>query len=52
MRSCGGQIVTTKAAARTAPGLEIEFADGRLAVGGGKTAAKKVQPKPEQGSLF
>ncbi|MEO1777492.1 MAG: exodeoxyribonuclease VII large subunit [Pseudomonadota bacterium] len=48
----GGQIVTTKAAARTAPGLEIEFADGRLTVGGGKTAAKKVQPKPEQGSLF
>ncbi|MEO0665846.1 MAG: exodeoxyribonuclease VII large subunit [Pseudomonadota bacterium] len=48
----GGQIVTTKAAALTAPGLEIEFADGRLTVGGGKTAAKKVQPKPEQGSLF
>ncbi|MEM9869936.1 MAG: exodeoxyribonuclease VII large subunit [Pseudomonadota bacterium] len=48
----GGQIVTTKSAARTAPGLEIEFADGRLTVGGGKTAVKKVQPKPEQGSLF
>ena len=48
----GGQIVTTKTAAANAPGLEIEFSDGRLTVGGGKAPAKKTTPKPEQGSLF
>ncbi len=48
----GGQIVTTKTAAANAPGLEIEFADGRLAVGGSKAPAKTAKPQPEQGSLF
>ncbi|MEL6620275.1 MAG: exodeoxyribonuclease VII large subunit [Pseudomonadota bacterium] len=49
----GGQIVTTKAAAANATGLEIEFNDGRLQVGGGKTPARKQKPDtPDQGSLF
>lgn len=48
-----GAVVTTRAAAGKAQALEIEFADGRMALGekpGRKPAAK---PKsPEQGSLF
>ncbi|MGR3313049.1 exodeoxyribonuclease VII large subunit [Roseovarius indicus] len=51
-----GDVVTTKAAAETASGLEIEFADGKLAVvSGGGSAPKKPKPKPDvpdQGSLF
>ncbi|WP_428515642.1 exodeoxyribonuclease VII large subunit [Roseovarius sp.] len=63
-----GALVTTKDAAQAAGALEIEFADGRLAVGGGDAAATpsraterepaaKPAPKakktpPEQGSLF
>ncbi|MBY5988068.1 exodeoxyribonuclease VII large subunit [Roseovarius atlanticus] len=63
-----GALVTTKDAAQAAGALEIEFADGRLAVGGGDAAASpsraaerepaaKPAPKakktpPEQGSLF
>jgi exodeoxyribonuclease VII large subunit len=49
-------VVTTRAAAETAGALEIEFADGRLAVGasGPKPAPKKPKgtPPPEQGTLF
>ncbi|MBC7146727.1 MAG: exodeoxyribonuclease VII large subunit [Thioclava marina] len=54
-------VVTSEKQAAKQPGLEIEFADGRLAVipGGGGTAAparakgsKKTDPGPEQGSLF
>lgn len=48
-------VVTRKAQAETATGLEIEFADGRLAIGG-KPARRqtpaKPREKPEQGSLF
>ncbi|MBY5933063.1 exodeoxyribonuclease VII large subunit [Tateyamaria omphalii] len=47
-----GGVLTTKAAAEQASGLEIEFADGRLKLGGGKTATKKAAKTPEQGSLF
>ncbi|MGK7652447.1 exodeoxyribonuclease VII large subunit [Roseovarius sp. B08] len=63
-----GALVTTKDAAQAASALEIEFADGRLAVGGGdapkgppqssapdpkpKPAAKAKKTPPEQGSLF
>lgn len=50
-----GQVLTTKAQAETASGLEIEFADGTLKIGGGsaKRAAPAAKPKPpEQGSLF
>ena len=47
----GGEVVTTKGAAEQAGALEIEFADGRLKLGG--TSPKKARPKPpEQGSLF
>ena len=48
----GGEIVTTKAAAEQASGLEIEFADGRLKLGGGGTTRKAKTKPPEQGSLF
>lgn len=50
------RVVTRKAAAEGAGVLEIEFADGRLAVGGGGAPRKKAggggTPPPEQGSLF
>ncbi len=48
-----GDVVTTKAAASKAAALEIQFADGRLSVGGkpAKKAGGKDKP-PEQGSLF
>lgn len=48
-----GAVVTTRAKAETAMGLEIEFMDGRLNPGG--KSAKKPGPKPKppsQGSLF
>ena len=47
-----GQIVTTKAAAAKATALEIEFADGRLKLGGGPAPRKTKSDKPDQGSLF
>ncbi|CUH76374.1 exodeoxyribonuclease VII large subunit [Tropicibacter naphthalenivorans] len=47
-----GHVVTTKAGAEAATGLEIEFADGTFKLGG-KPAKKTAKPKPpEQGSLF
>ncbi len=48
-----GQVVTTRGQAEAAHGLEIEFADGRLKLGGGgaRKPAKPAKP-PEQGSLF
>lgn len=48
----GGEIVTTKAAAKAASGLEIEFADGRLRLGGASGAPRTRAKPPEQGSLF
>ena len=48
----GGEIVTTRAAAESASGLEIEFTDGRLKLGGGSGARKASAKPPEQGSLF
>ncbi|MFN3210400.1 MAG: exodeoxyribonuclease VII large subunit [Roseovarius sp.] len=61
-----GALVTTKDAAQAATALEIEFADGRLAIGGGggapdsqsgqgsgpKPAPRTRKAPPEQGSLF
>lgn len=53
-----GAVVTGVAAARAAARLEIEFADGRLAVGGkaagggGAAVGRKGGGGPEQGSLF
>jgi exodeoxyribonuclease VII large subunit len=48
-----GTVVTTKKKAETSPSLEIQFADGRLTVGG-KPARKSSgkTPPPDQGSLF
>jgi exodeoxyribonuclease VII large subunit len=51
-------VVTSKAAAETARGLEIEFHDGRFELGAGKTGISKAPPKEpkkepgSQGSLF
>jgi exodeoxyribonuclease VII large subunit len=48
-----GLVVTTAEAAAKARALEIQFRDGRLAVGGGGRGPAAPRPgKPEQGSLF
>jgi exodeoxyribonuclease VII large subunit len=52
-----GAVVTTQQAASRATALEIEFRDGRLAVGGGPGPAPRRKPgakppPPEQGDLF
>ncbi|PTE21888.1 exodeoxyribonuclease VII large subunit [Cereibacter changlensis JA139] len=48
-----GAVVTTKAEAEQASALEIEFRDGRLALGPRKPKrAKPADPPPEQGSLL
>ncbi|MFX0546094.1 exodeoxyribonuclease VII large subunit [Roseovarius sp. S1116L3] len=50
-----GELVTTRKAAKAAGALEIEFADGRLSLGGATSVAKKRPAKtdaPDQGSLF
>ena len=48
-----GDVVTTKKAAGKAQELEIQFADGRIVVGGKAAPARKAAPKPtDQGSLF
>ncbi|MBE9639725.1 exodeoxyribonuclease VII large subunit [Salipiger mangrovisoli] len=54
VRGEGGQVLTSVAAAREASGLEIEFADGQMKIGGGAASGKpKAAGKPpEQGSLF
>lgn len=52
VHSAGG-VVTNKADAEAASGLEIEFQDGRVKIGG--SASKKSPTKsktPDQGSLF
>ena len=46
-----GAVVTSKAAVERAAAIEIEFADGRVAVGG-RPRPKKPGEGPEQGSLF
>jgi exodeoxyribonuclease VII large subunit len=50
-----GQVVTTAEAAGKARALEIQFRDGRIALGaparGGDRSTQKP-PKPEQGTLF
>ncbi|MCC1493685.1 exodeoxyribonuclease VII large subunit [Cognatishimia sp. F0-27] len=48
-----GQVVTTRAAAERALGLEIEFRDGSLKLGGAKAPRKTAKtPPPEQGTLL
>ncbi len=49
----GAQLVTTRAEAAQAGALEIEFKDGRFAVGGSPAKpARAKSPPPEQGDLF
>ena len=50
----GDQVVTSRSAAADAMALEIEFADGRFAIGGGAKPARKAKPAApsDQGSLF
>lgn len=46
-------VVTTKEAAQNAGAIEIEFADGRMKIGGAAKPAKKTKDTgPSQGSLF
>ncbi len=52
VRSAEGTILTHKAAAQNAAGLEIEFSDGRFALGGKARPKRKDTPAPEQGSLL
>lgn len=48
-----GTVVTDSKSAKAASSLEIQFADGRVTVGGKSQARGKAPPKPpEQGSLF
>jgi exodeoxyribonuclease VII large subunit len=48
-----GDVVTTKASAGKAQSLEIQFADGKLTVGGKATPSRKTVTEPkDQGSLF
>lgn len=46
-----GHVITTRSAAEKAASLEVEFADGRLTLGG-KPKVRKSGDAPEQGSLF
>lgn len=47
-----GEVVTDSATAAAAPTLEIQFADGRVTVGGKSAGRKSGVKSPEQGSLF
>jgi exodeoxyribonuclease VII large subunit len=48
-----GDVVPTKKAAGNAQAVEIQFADGRLVVGGKAAPTRKAATKPtDQGSLF
>lgn len=46
------RVVMTKQAAENATSLEIQFADGRLQIGGKSAPRKAAKKPPEQGSLF
>ena len=47
-----GRLVTTRSQAAKAAALEIQFADGRLEVGGKPTRKAARPSEPDQGSLF
>ena len=47
-----GKIVTDSQTAKSAGALEIQFADGRVVVGGNAAPRKGGAKPPEQGSLF
>lgn len=48
----GDHVITSAQAAKEAGALEIEFSDGRFALGGAATKGKTKPKEPEQGSLF
>ena len=53
IRDGGGAVLTRKAQAEAARGLEIQFADGRMKIGGGSAPRKSQKDEgPDQGSLF
>ncbi|MEE4117643.1 MAG: exodeoxyribonuclease VII large subunit [Paracoccaceae bacterium] len=56
VRDAGGHVVTGRDEAGAAGALEIEFADGRLRIGGaapGPASRSRARPEPpDQGSLF
>ncbi|WP_298973498.1 exodeoxyribonuclease VII large subunit [uncultured Roseobacter sp.] len=47
-----GAVVTDSKTAKAATSLEIQFADGRVSLGGKPGARKEARKPPEQGSLF
>lgn len=47
-----GVVVTESKTAKAATALEIQFADGRVTVGGKPQSRKSPKKPPEQGSLF
>lgn len=47
-----GHVVTTKAAAERSAALEVEFADGRLSLGGRPAKKGRSEGGGDQGSLF
>ena len=53
VRDLRGQVVTTAAAARRAPGLEIEFADARLPVRPATPPRRRAaEPGKDSGTLL
>lgn len=48
----GERVVTGVAEAREAPGLSVQFADGRVDVGPARRRARSRAEEPEQGELF
>jgi len=53
VRGAGDKVLTSRVEAEQATRLEIEFADGRLKIGGGGGQTRTAKgKKPEQGSLF
>src|SRR5918996_2688047 len=47
-----GTVLTRAATARQAAALELEFADGRVRARPERRAARRPEPKPEQGRLL
>ncbi|MGR3456157.1 exodeoxyribonuclease VII large subunit [Pseudooceanicola sp.] len=52
VRDGAGALVTRRTEAEAAGALEIQFADGRLKIGGSASPKSRKPRKPEQGSLF
>ncbi|UWR21417.1 exodeoxyribonuclease VII large subunit [Sulfitobacter sp. S190] len=46
------RVITDTQSAKAATSLEIQFADGRVTIGGAATPRKSKGPAPDQGSLF